>query len=68
MIAIAGGLRFLLPDLALPDAGWLHELGLTIVGGVSHLAPDLGALGVLAEPAEGRALEGVGGGEYAGRR
>lgn len=60
VIAIAGGLRFLLPDLALPDAGRLHELGLKIVGGVAHLAPDLGALGMLAEPAAGRALDSVG--------
>ena len=60
VIAIAGGLRFLLPDLALPNAGRLHELGLVIVGGVSRLAPDLSALGVLGEPAAGRALAGVG--------
>ena len=60
VVAIAGGLRFLLPDLALPDAGRLHELGLAIVGAVSRLAPDLGPLGVLAEPAAGRALDGVG--------
>ena len=59
VVAVAGGLRFLLPDLALPDAGRLHEVGLAIVGGVAHLAPDLGALGVLGEPAAGRALEGV---------
>jgi len=60
VIAVAGGLRFLLPDLALQEGGRLHEWGLTIVGGVSRLAPDLGALSVLGEPAAGRALDGVG--------
>ncbi len=60
VIAVAGGLRFLLPDLAMPDAGRLHELGLRIVSTAALLSPDLEALGVLGEPAAGRALESVG--------
>jgi len=63
VLAVAGGLRFLLPDLAMPDAGRLHQMGLAVLRAAAHLAPDLEVLGRLGDPAAGRALSlpGLGG-------
>jgi hypothetical protein len=56
VLALASLLRPALGDLVPPDASLGQRAALAVVSFAGGLGPDLGALGLLREPAEGRAL------------